>query len=312
MKNRVLVTGGAGYIGSILVPMLLTQEYKVTVLDCLSFNQASLLDCCANPNFEFIQGNICDHDLVIELLSNSDIIIPLAAIVGAPACRRNPSLTKLVNYDAHMNIVNTVSANQKVLFPTTNSGYGIGEKENYCTEETPLRPISEYGRIKAEIEKAFLDTGNAITFRLATVFGMSPRMRMDLLVNDFVHQAVKDGALVLFEEHFRRNYIHVRDVAKAFMFGIENYEKMKGEAYNVGLSSANLTKRQIAEKIKEYVPELYIHSAEIGEDPDKRDYLVSNEKIESLGWSPDHTLDNGIQELIKGYKIIRPNRFANV
>jgi nucleoside-diphosphate-sugar epimerase len=199
-----------------------------------------------------------------------------------------------------------------VLFPTTNSGYGIGEKDNYCTEESPLRPISEYGRTKVEVERAFLDKGNAVTFRLATVFGMSPRMRMDLLVNDFVYQAVKDRALVLFEEHFRRNYIHVRDVTKAFLFGIENYEKMKGEPYNVGLSSANLTKRQLAEKIKEHVPELYIHSAEIGEDLDKRDYIVSNEKIESLGWSPDHTLDDGIQELIKGYKIIRPNRFANV
>ena len=290
----------------------LNQDYAVTVLNSFIFNQPSLLDCCADPNFDFVQGDICDHDLVNDLLSQSDIVIPLAAIVGAPACRRNPSLTRLVNYDAHMNIVKNVSADQKVLFPTTNSGYGIGEKDSYCTEKTPLRPISEYGRMKVEIEKAFLDKGNAVTFRLATVFGMSPRMRMDLLVNDFVYRAVKDRALVLFEEHFRRNYIHIRDVAKAFLFGIENYEKMKGEPYNVGLSSANLTKRQLAEKIKEYVPELYIHSAEIGEDPDKRDYIVSNEKIESLGWSPDHTLDDGIQELIKGYKIIRPNKFANV
>mgnify|MGYP000429745723 FL=1 len=259
-----------------------------------------------------MKGDICDSELVNSLLPKFDVIIPLAAIVGAPACKRNPALTRLVNYDAHMNIVKNVSADQKVLFPTTNSGYGIGEKDSYCTEKTPLRPISEYGRMKVEIEKAFLDKGNAVTFRLATVFGMSPRMRMDLLVNDFVYQAVKDRVLVLFEEHFRRNYIHVRDVAKAFLFGIENYEKMKSEPYNVGLSSANLTKRQLAEKIKEYVPELYIQSAEVGEDPDKRDYLVSNEKIESLGWSPDHTLDNGIQELIKGYKIIRPNKFANI
>jgi nucleoside-diphosphate-sugar epimerase len=211
-----------------------------------------------------------------------------------------------------MNIVNNVSTNQKVFFPTTNSGYGIGEKDSYCTEESPLRPISEYGRTKVEIEKAFLERGNAVTFRLATVFGMSPRMRMDLLVNDFVYQAVKDCALVLFEEHFRRNYIHVRDVAKAFLFGIENYEKMKDEPYNVGLSSANITKRQLAEKIKEYIPGLYIHSAEIGEDPDKRDYIVSNEKIESLGWRADYSLDDGIQELIKGYNIIKPNSFANV
>jgi len=312
MREKILVTGGAGYIGSILVPDLLSIGYKVIVLDNLVFDQTSLLNCCADPNFEFIQGDICDYDKVKALISESDIIIPLAAIVGAPACKRNPSLTRLVNYDAHMNIVKYVSKGQKVLFPTTNSGYGIGEKDSYCTEKTPLRPISEYGRMKVKIEKAFLGTGNTVTFRLATVFGMSPRMRTDLLVNDFVYHALKYHTLVLFEEHFRRNYIHVRDVAKAFLFGIENYEKMKGEPYNVGLSSANLTKRQLAEKIKEYVPELYIHSAEIGEDPDKRDYLVNNDKIESLGWKPEYTLDDGIQELIKGYKIIQPNKFANV
>ena len=295
-----------------MVPALLNEGYNVTVFDVLLFNQPSLLDCCSDRNFEFIQGDICDYDLINGLLSEYDMIIPLAAIVGAPACRRNPSLTRLVNYDAHMNIVNNLSANQKVLFPTTNSGYGIGEKDSFCTEETPMRPISEYGRTKVEIEKAFLDRGNAITFRLATVFGMSPRMRMDLLVNDFVYRAVKDKAIVLFEEHFRRNYIHVLDVVKAFLFGIENYEEMKGDPYNVGLSSANLTKRQLAEKIKEYVPELYIQSAEIGEDPDKRDYIVSNEKIESLGWTADYSMDDGIQELIKGYNIIRPNSYVNV
>ena len=312
MNEKILVTGGAGYIGSILVPVLLRKMYRVTVLDSLIFNQPSLLDCCADPNFDFVKGDICDHELVNGLLSKADIVIPLAAIVGAPACNRNPSLTRLVNYDAHMNIVNNVSVDQRVLFPTTNSGYGIGEKDADCTEETPLRPISEYGRTKVEIEKAFLERGNAVTFRLATVFGMSPRMRMDLLVNDFVYRAVTDRSLVLFEEHFRRNYIHVRDVAKTFLFGIENYEAMKGEAYNVGLSSANLTKRQLAEKIQEYVPELYIHSAEIGEDPDKRDYNVSNEKIESLGFKPDYSLNDGIQELVKGYRIIKTNYFSNV
>jgi len=312
MNETILMPGGAGYIGSILVPYLLRQGFTVTVLDSLIFDQSALLDCCADTNFEFVMGDICDHDLVNSLLPNFDIIIPLAAIVGAPACKRNPSLSRLVNYDAHMNIVRNISSQQKVLFPTTNSGYGIGDKIDYCTEETPLSPISEYGRNKVEVEKALLDKGNAVTFRLATVFGMSPRMRMDLLVNDFVYRSVKDGALVLFEEHFRRNYVHVRDVASAFLFGVKNFERMKGEPYNVGLSSANLTKRQLAEKIKEHVPNFYIHSADIGEDPDKRDYVVSNNKIESLGWTPLHTLDDGISELIKGYKIIRPNRFANV
>ena len=312
MNTKVLVTGGAGYLGSTMIPILLNKGFTVTAVDNLIFNQTSLLDCCADKNFEFVQGDICNYSLVNKLISKFDIIIPLAAIVGAPACKRNPSLTRMVNYDAHMNIVENISIQQKVLFPTTNSGYGIGAKDSFCTEDSPLNPISEYGKTKMEIEKALLDMGNAITFRLATVFGMSPRMRMDLLVNDFVYKAVKERSLVLFEEHFRRNYIHVRDVAKAFLFGIENYDKMKGEPYNVGLSSANITKRELAEKIKEYVPELYIHSAEIGEDPDKRDYIVSNDKIESLGWHPDHTLDDGIPELIKGYNIIRPNKFANV
>ena len=312
MKDKVLVTGGAGYIGSTLVPKLLHYGYKVTVLDNLLFGQSSLLDCCADPNFDFVKGDICNQELVKKLLPCFDIVIVLAAIVGAPACKNNPTLTRLVNYDAHMYIVENTSLEQRVLFPTTNSGYGIGEKDSACTEESPLRPISEYGKIKVEIERAFLDKGNAITFRLATVFGMSSRMRMDLLVNDFTYRAVKDRAIVLFEEHFRRNYVHVRDVVKAFMFGIENYDSMRGEPYNVGLSSANLTKRQLCEKIRKYVPELYIHTAEIGEDPDKRDYIVSNEKIESLGWRPDNTLDDGIQELIKGYKILRPNIFSNV
>ncbi len=312
MNEKILVTGGAGYIGSTLVPQLLKSGYSVSVIDSLIFNQSTLLECCSNKNFEFIQGDICDQALINKLIPKFDIIIPLAAIVGAPACKRNPALTNLVNYDAHINIVNNTSTSQKILFPTTNSGYGIGEKDAYCDENTPLRPISEYGKTKVKIEKAMLEKGSSITFRLATVFGMSPRMRMDLLVNDFVYKAIKEKSLVLFEEHFRRNYIHVKDVAKAFQFGIDNYDEMKGEPYNVGLSSANLSKRQLAEKIKKHLPELYIHSAEIGEDPDKRDYIVSNNKIEALGWKPDHTLDDGIIELIKGFNILRPNRFANV
>ncbi|MBH09577.1 MAG: hypothetical protein CMG74_04335 [Candidatus Marinimicrobia bacterium] len=312
MKDNILVTGGAGYLGSIMVPALLNNGYNITVVDNLLYDQSSLLDCCNYQKFNFIRGDICNFELIKKLIKKSDIVIPLAAIVGAPACKLNPALTHLVNYKAQMNIVESISNDQLVIFPTTNSGYGIGEKDSFCTEESLLRPISDYGRMKVEIEAEFLDRGNAITFRLATVFGMSPRMRMDLLVNDFVYKAIKDRTLVLFEEHFRRNFIHVRDVAKAFIFGINNYNKMKGEPYNVGLSTANFTKRELAEKIKEYVPDLYINSAEIGEDPDKRDYIVSNEKLETLGWVPENTIDSGILELIKGYNIIKPNSFSNI
>jgi nucleoside-diphosphate-sugar epimerase len=309
---NVLVAGGAGYIGAILVPIFLRNGFQVTVLDNLIYGQAPLLDCCSDPNFEFIRGDICDFGLVNSLLPKFDVFVPLAAIVGAPACNRNTMLTRLVNYDAHMNMIRNLSTEQRVIFPTTNSGYGVGQIDVECTEESSLQPISEYGRTKVEIEKAFLDKGSAVTLRLATVFGMSPRMRMDLLVNDFVFRATTDRALVLFEEHFRRNYIHVRDVAKTFLFGMDHYERMKGEPYNVGLSSANLSKRELAEKIKQHVPELSIQTAEIGEDPDKRDYIVSNKKIEQLGWCPDHSLDDGIDELVKGYRILRPNIFVNV
>ena len=311
-KEKVFVAGGAGYLGSVFVPELLNQSYKVTVLDNLMHDQHSLLECCANSDFDFIKGDICDKDLILSLIPKYDIIIMLAALVGVPACKANPTLTKLVNYDAPVAIINKLSPSQKVIFPTTNSGYGVGGKDKFCTEESSLKPLSVYGKLKVDLEKAFLDTGNAITFRLATVFGMSPRMRMDLLVNDFTYRAFKDRFIVLFEEHFRRNYIHIRDVTKAFIFGIDNYERMQGEPYNVGLSSANLTKRQLCEKIKEYVPELYIHSAPVGEDPDKRDYIVSNAKLESLEWHPEYTLDMGIAELLKGYRIIKPNKFANV
>lgn len=310
-KESILVMGGAGYIGSILVPALLEKGYPVTVYDSLMYRQTSLADCCADPRFDFIRGDICDTDKVRRLISRFDAIFPLAAIVGAPACKANPTYAKQVNNSAQRGILGAISRSQKVIFPTTNSGYGVGEKEKFCTEDTPLRPISEYGKDKVEIEKAYLDTGSAITFRLATVFGMSPRMRLDLLVNDFVHRACRDGCIILFEEHFRRNYVHIRDVAKAFLFGLENYDRMKGHAYNVGLSSANLTKRELCEKIRENVPDFQILSAPIGEDADKRDYIVSNEKIETLGWRPDHTLDDGIRELVKGCRILGTTPYSN-
>ena len=312
MTSKILVLGGAGYIGSTMVPHLLHLGYQVMVVDNLMFGQIPLLDCCRNKKFDFVKGDICNTSWVNSILPKYDVVIPLAAIVGAPACKINPPLTTLVNLQAHMNLVKNISVNQMVIFPTTNSGYGIGEKDSFCTENSPLRPISEYGKMKVEVEAAFLERGNSITFRLATVFGVSPRMRIDLLVNNFVHRAVYDKFIVLFEEHFRRNYIHVKDVANAFSFGIDHYDTMRGEPFNVGLTSANLTKRELCEKIKQYIPDFYIHSSEIGSDPDQRDYMVSNEKLESCGWSARQTLDDGIEELIKGYRLIQSNEFQNV
>jgi nucleoside-diphosphate-sugar epimerase len=311
MMKNVLITGGAGYLGSILTPQLLGRGYNVTIIDNLLFNQNSLLDCCSSENFNFIRGDICDYQLMNKLISKNDVVIPLAAIVGAPACDQNPTLAKQVNYDAHINIIKNLSKANVILFPTTNSGYGVAGKDEVCTEESPLRPVSTYGRQKVEIEKAILDTGLATTFRLATVFGMSPRMRMDLLVNDFVYRAVKDRSIVLFEESFRRNYVHVRDVSRAFIFALENIDRIAREPYNVGLSSANLTKRQLCEKIKEHVPELVILTANVGVDPDKRDYFVSNEKFERLGWKAKFNLQDGIKELMKGYRMLKPNSFSN-
>ena len=308
---KILVTGGAGYIGSVLTPTLLSLGHKVTVYDNFMHKQNSLLDCAYNSNFSVINGDICDYEKINPILKNFDIIIPLAALVGAPSCKRNPPLTDLINYQAYINLIDNVSEHQKIIFPNTNSGYGVAEGDDFCTEDSPLNPISEYGITKCKIETELLKRKNTVAFRLATVFGSSPRMRMDLLVNDFVYRAYSDKFIVLFEEHFRRNYIHVRDVVKAFIQAIED-DSMLGEAYNLGLSSANLTKRQLAEKIKEHLPNFFIHSAEIGEDPDKRDYLVSNEKLEKTGWSPDYSLDDGIDELIKTYSIIKPNIYANV
>lgn len=312
MSFNILVTGGAGYLGSVLVPELLKLGHKVTVLDTFMFGQNSLLECCANNNFDVIRGDARDEDTLKSILKNIEYIIPLAALVGAPLCGRDKIGTITTNRDAVISLAKLASKEQRIIYPCTNSGYGIGQKGTYCTEETPLKPISHYGIAKVEAEKALLDRGNSISLRLATVFGMSPRMRIDLLVNDFTYRAVKDRFVVVFEGHFKRNYIHIRDVARAFMHAIDNFDAMKNEPYNVGLSDANLSKLELCAKIKEQVPDFVYLEAPIGEDPDKRDYIVSNEKIERTGFKPVYSLEMGIGELIKGYRIITNSKYSNV
>lgn len=309
---KILVTGGAGYIGSILVPELLKKNHEVIVIDNFMYNQTSLLNCCYNKNLTIVRGDVRSENIIDKLLKNVDAIFPLACMTGAPLCEKDPFAAKTVNFDAVKMILELRSKDQVIIFPTTNSGYGIGQKGIYCTEKTPLNPISLYGRLKVEIEKMLLDAGNCITLRLATVFGISPRMRLDLLVNDFTYRAVTDHCLVLFESHFKRNYIHVRDVAKAFVHCLDNFNKMKNEPYNVGVSNANLSKWELCEEIKKQVPNFYFTEAKVGEDPDKRDYVVSNEKIEFTGFTPDYSLQQGITELIKGYQVIRKNQFSNI
>jgi nucleoside-diphosphate-sugar epimerase len=312
MSVRVLVTGAAGYIGSILVPALLAQGDEVIALDTYSRNDTALASLCANPRFEPVRGDARDESVVKRLVATADAVIPLAALVGAPLCKQDPINATTTNLDAVLMLVKHVSRQQRLIYPTTNSGYGIGKKGEFCTEETPLKPISLYGRTKVDAESAILKGGNGITLRLATVFGMAPRMRIDLLVNDFTYRAVTDRALVVFEGEAKRNYIHVRDVAKAFLHAIDNYETMNANAYNVGLSNANLSKLELCAKIKESVPEFVWLTAPIGEDPDKRDYLVSNEKMEKTGWRPDYTLELGIRELIRGYRMVNNARYSNV
>lgn len=311
-RQTVLVTGGSGYIGSILVPFLLSKGFRVTVLDSLMYRQSSLLECCFNPDFTFVRGDCRNEQTVRECMKDADIIIPLAALVGAPLCDQDPLAATSTNRDAVIMLTKLCGKQQRVLIPITNSGYGVGEKDALCTEESPLRPISLYGRTKVEAEQAVLESGQAISFRLATVFGASPRMRTDLLVNDFVYRAVFDRAVVLFEAHFQRNYIHIRDVASVFLHGIENWDRMVGKPYNVGLSEANLTKDELCARIKTHLPGFVYVEADIGEDPDKRDYMVSNDRIEATGWKPGCSLDDGIRELIKAYQIVKNNAHGNV
>jgi nucleoside-diphosphate-sugar epimerase len=305
--KTVLITGGAGYLGSVLTEVLLNKGYQVTVIDNITYKQTSVAPFTYNKNFKFILGDVRDEILLKQLVQGHDIIIPLAAIVGMPACEANPQLTIDVNYKQVKNITQWVTKNQIVLIPNTNSQYGSSTE--IITEDSPFKPLSLYAETKCDAEKAVLDSGNGIALRLATVFGMSYRMRMDLLVNDFVYKAITDGYLVLFESHFIRNYIHIRDIANTFLFMIENYEKCNNNAFNVGLTLANCTKLELANKIKQFVPDLVIVENNFKQDFDQRNYMVSNSKLESQGWVPTFTLEDGIEELISGYRLI--TKFKN-
>jgi nucleoside-diphosphate-sugar epimerase len=310
--ETVLVTGGAGYLGSVLVPHLLGEGYRVRVLDNFRHRQPSLLAHCLDDRLELTKADGRDERAVQEALRGVRWIIPLAAIVGAPACDADPTAAVSTNLDAIRLLTALRGREQRILFPVTNSGYGIGQKDVYCTEESPLRPISLYGRTKVEAEKVVLDAGASVTFRLATAFGAAPRMRLDLLVNDFTYRAVTDRVVVLFEAHFKRNYIHVRDIARVFVHGMKNFEAMQGRPYNVGLSDANLSKYELCEVIKSVVPAFQFFKADIGEDPDKRDYIVSNERLESTGFRPQVGLKQGVHELVKAYRMLPASPFTNL
>lgn len=312
MQPHILVTGGAGYLGSIMVPALLAEGHRVTVVDNFRYRQNSLAAVCADQGLALIRGDVRDEALMGRLIPAADVVIPLAALVGAPICAADPVGATSTNRDAVLMMLKKLSPNQMVLMPTTNSAYGSGDQNNFCTEESPLNPLSRYAVDKVEVEKALMQHPGAISFRLATVFGMSPRMRLDLLVNDFTHRAVTDRFLVLFEGHFKRNYIHIRDVARVFLHGLAHFDRMRGQIYNVGLSEANLSKWELCERIKKQVPDFVFLEAPVGQDPDQRNYIVSNEKLEKTGFATAHSLDQGIAEIIKGCAMIRNTCYGNV
>ena len=312
MKSKVLITGAAGYLGSVLCEVLLREGYAVRALDNLFDGEANLFHLCPNPDFEFVRADARDEKALRPLLRDIDAIIPLAAMVGVGACDRDPMMTRSVNVEAIALLKKLRSPDQLIVYPTTNSGYGTQSGETFCTEETPLQPISLYGETKAASERLLLQSPNAVCLRLATVFGMSPRMRLDLLVNHFVLAAVTDGSLTIFEKDFKRNYVHIRDVADCFVHCLQHRDAMTGRTFNVGLDSANCSKAELAMKVKEYVPNFYVHFAEIGTDPDKRNYIVSNERLRQAGFEAKRSLDFGIRELLKGYQMLGRTRFKNI
>lgn len=303
--SKALITGGAGYIGSVLAKTLLNNGHKVTTLDNLSFGHESLIHLIQNENFNFIYGDVRNKNQMKDLIPRYDIIFPLAAIVGMPQCEKDPVDAYLVNRDAIKTLEEIRGKDQMVIYPNTNSGYGATTGEKFCTEESPLNPISIYGRTKCESEKILLNSNKpAISFRLATTFGISPRMRTDVMLNHFVFKAVSDGYLVVFEKDFKRNFVHVQDIADCFSHGLDNFDKMKGQAYNLGIDSANVTKKELCDKIKYYVPKFNVVYQEIGSDIDKRNYIVSNDKLRKAGFEAKVGINQGIQELIKGYNLM--------
>jgi len=303
---KILITGGAGYLGSVMTRNLL-KKHEVIVYDNLMYNQTSLVDLSSNPNFTFHYGDVRDWNKLKVLVEQVDVVIPLAALVGFPLCEKDKDLATSINTTQIKNIVDILRPNQKILYPNTNSGYG-SRGEGMVTEEDELTPISHYGQTKCESEDYIRNNSNGISFRLATVFGVSSRMRTDLLANDFVYKLLTDRYITLFEHHFVRNFIHIQDVSRAFEYMIDNYDEHKNKIFNLGLSNENITKKQLVEKIQSHISNTSVNYSDYYVDPDKRDYIVSNEKIEKSGWKPLFTLDDGIKELIQSYKMIVPTQ----
>jgi len=304
---KILITGGAGYLGSVMTRNLL-KNHEVIVYDNLMYNQTSLVDLSYNPNFTFHYGDVRQWSKLKYIVEQVDVVIPLAALVGFPLCEKDKELATSINTTQIQNIVDVLSDDQMILYPNTNSGYGTRTNKGMVDETDELTPISHYGKTKCKSEDYIINESNGISFRLATVFGVSSRMRTDLLVNDFTYKLLTDRYITLFEHHFVRNFIHIQDVSSAFEFMIDNYYTFNNEIFNLGLSDENITKKQLVEKIQKHISNTAVNYSDYFVDPDKRDYIVSNEKIEETGWKPKYNLDDGIKELIQSYKMIVPTQ----